>query len=952
MRAPRVLLTLACLATFPVRIPAQGLSAARAVTVAVRVDAAQAGPYELTPAAGVRAVSPRTGTAASGDLPLTFILAPSLVAGRQQIASLALAGGAVPVWCDVPERRGLRLAAPPRPLELAAGSRHDVTISVENLGNVVERAAVRVAAGSLAVRSVSDSVTVQAGGTVSIPLQVAVPAAVRAGTAEQVRVTLVTSSGTTASSTLRVTVAPPRRATLPLEIGVLAGPEGAAQTWISSDGWISDSVQLKLTLGDRRHGWPAVGAARAPGVSLSAPAWRFAAGELALPRPTDLVPWLSGTGGGAELGRMRGARVGGTWISDPRSGAAAGLLSASGQLQGVQLEGGVLSVQREDGRLLLPTVGLSWRGSGVGGLAAGALRTGVGWTPLGSARIQSTLAGLRLSGAAARVAVTGWQAPATLSSSVTARVDVPVGAASTLFISAAANRVDRDTASGTPAVTSGASLRAGLRLRTGAFALGQTVELRSADLAAAGAFEARTATTALAWGIGSGWTLRSDARWGQSMRRGHTSTSPRLGAALAWTGSPGFVTLSGAYGSPSTWTSGLRPATQAEIVAGLRTSSGSVDLSAAMMGQPDARLLLHGSVAASLRVAPATDALMAIRRLPGLTHASPWEVAVGLRSTIGIPIPQAMHRRIVFEDVNANGRRDAGERGVAGVPIAGEDWSGVSDAGGRFSPPSDAQVAPDLSQLGTGWRVGRADARQIALVRRGAIRATVFFLDLDPNALERVPRGSLVLVGAGGAPVPAELDSTGAARWTDLPAATYRVFHLPPGATLGSTAPESAVAVAVAPGAEVDARIPAGYAPRKVAARRLGESAPTALAPTAPGAATAPPRALALESPPPTAASPGCGASAGLPRVVRPGMTEAVVRCLLGPPARVSRRGAWSYWFYPRSPGGAGGVYDDIVFFRDVRLVTAILRESGRHYDGPPPHQQLVRELRGIGRRP
>jgi hypothetical protein len=79
-------------------------------------------------------------------------------------------------------------------------------------------------------------------------------------------------------------------------------------------------------------------------------------------------------------------------------------------------------------------------------------------------------------------------------------------------------------------------------------------------------------------------------------------------------------------------------------------------------------------------------------------------------------------------------------------------------------------------------------------------------------------------------------------------------------------------------------------------------------------------------------------------------MSEAEVRCILGPPARISGRGRWSYWFYPRVTTAAGGRYDDVVFFHEARVVTALLQPPDRRYDGPPPHESIVGELRAGGR--
>jgi hypothetical protein len=77
-------------------------------------------------------------------------------------------------------------------------------------------------------------------------------------------------------------------------------------------------------------------------------------------------------------------------------------------------------------------------------------------------------------------------------------------------------------------------------------------------------------------------------------------------------------------------------------------------------------------------------------------------------------------------------------------------------------------------------------------------------------------------------------------------------------------------------------------------------------------------------------------------RVVVPGMNEAEVVCVLGAAAVRRAAGDWTYLFYgcPRRCA-----YDDVVFLRSGRVVTAFLRSPGRHFEGPAPATALARSV-------
>jgi hypothetical protein len=67
---------------------------------------------------------------------------------------------------------------------------------------------------------------------------------------------------------------------------------------------------------------------------------------------------------------------------------------------------------------------------------------------------------------------------------------------------------------------------------------------------------------------------------------------------------------------------------------------------------------------------------------------------------------------------------------------------------------------------------------------------------------------------------------------------------------------------------------------------------------------------------------------------IAPGMTTEQVRDRFGAPATTRAQGDWSYWYYHNGcPVRCGS--DDVVFFKNGRVVTAVLRTPRRRYAGP-----------------
>jgi hypothetical protein len=85
------------------------------------------------------------------------------------------------------------------------------------------------------------------------------------------------------------------------------------------------------------------------------------------------------------------------------------------------------------------------------------------------------------------------------------------------------------------------------------------------------------------------------------------------------------------------------------------------------------------------------------------------------------------------------------------------------------------------------------------------------------------------------------------------------------------------------------------------------------------------------------------GDAAAQKRMIAPGMTPAQVRDIFGTPARTREAGEWSYWFYSNGcPVRCGS--DDVVFFQQGQVVTAVLRTGRRRLtSGAEPATALER---------
>jgi hypothetical protein len=85
------------------------------------------------------------------------------------------------------------------------------------------------------------------------------------------------------------------------------------------------------------------------------------------------------------------------------------------------------------------------------------------------------------------------------------------------------------------------------------------------------------------------------------------------------------------------------------------------------------------------------------------------------------------------------------------------------------------------------------------------------------------------------------------------------------------------------------------------------------------------------------AATPARGQAA-----ISPGMTAEQVRDRFGQPATTRVAGEWVYWYYHNGcPVRCGS--DDVVFFRNERVVAAVLRTARRSFTGPAADDALER---------
>ncbi len=126
----------------------------------------------------------------------------------------------------------------------------------------------------------------------------------------------------------------------------------------------------------------------------------------------------------------------------------------------------------------------------------------------------------------------------------------------------------------------------------------------------------------------------------------------------------------------------------------------------------------------------------------------------GLLSVAGIcPVraQQSAVRGIVFEDANRNGRRDAGERGVARVAVSNQGDVVLTDSAGRFTIPRGStgvifvSVPDGRVSIGPFWRAAGADDSVAFALHAEAQPRTFRFVHasdthIAPNNVDRFRR--------------------------------------------------------------------------------------------------------------------------------------------------------------------------------------------------------------------
>jgi len=83
-----------------------------------------------------------------------------------------------------------------------------------------------------------------------------------------------------------------------------------------------------------------------------------------------------------------------------------------------------------------------------------------------------------------------------------------------------------------------------------------------------------------------------------------------------------------------------------------------------------------------------------------------WTTVVGIDRAVALPRPHHRRTGMVYEDLNGNGVRDAGEHGFAGAVVRSGSAAVATSADGRFRVPGVAQPNVDSRSLPVGWMAG------------------------------------------------------------------------------------------------------------------------------------------------------------------------------------------------------------------------------------------------------
>lgn len=168
--------------------------------------------------------------------------------------------------------------------------------------------------------------------------------------------------------------------------------------------------------------------------------------------------------------------------------------------------------------------------------------------------------------------------------------------------------------------------------------------------------------------------------------------------------------------------------------------------------------------------------------------ASPWAVTTKIQRAVGLPaLRGAAPKGLVFADLNGDGNRQAGERGVPGVVVRADGNVVTTDAKGRFVTGRGriASIDIDPRSLPTGWIVApRADQPtaagafiELAVIPTSPVEITVRLGDTQgiDTANVHLNLAVVVLTDSLGRSWTGEPDRRGVLRLDALPPGLYEI---------------------------------------------------------------------------------------------------------------------------------------------------------------------------------
>ncbi len=703
----------------------------------------------------------------------------------------------VPIILRVPAVRVIRVIAPPMFQQLRQGDRLEVTYRVQNLGNAAERVKLKVDApsGWVVRSSLTTTVSVEPFTTQDVTFRLAIPAIAEGG--EYLVGTTATRAAAGDSTVLATAHArlqvEDREVTGPgLELrpfvaaAATRGAQGMA-TGFSIVGPIADSTHLMLTVmpvstqnGGSGLGLAGIGAVGVPvQASVSGRGWTSQFGSTSMSIGDLTGQYVVGVGGQTAYGRNgREARL---VVSRPFGGDDRGGQHLGGgywQQTGIGRLGLSASQLRETGAGMtlrdLTSVGADWRSNVWGSLVLDggvAMRSSFGESGIG-ARVQATHDSdnnyyrVRYAHAPG-----GGRAFA--------------NGTNTLEAEARRDFSDRFTLSGNLFATQDESPAIG-EMRNHSASLAQSFRVNDRTVLRAqlqnSSFNTKSSGTLVGGfgssqssiGVGVGyplgnWTMTSDARFGVLSREtelfsGNVSSQRVLQQEAEVSASRGvFGSSQLSLGTTLTRTGaglGIPQQSQSAFASlgGLRMPIGAqrnitffsrVGYSASELQ----RALVSTMVSATTQLPGGVDLIATVERNPFFRDAqgrAQWIGALRLSTSTTIFVPQRLQRvsGVVFEDLNGNATRDAGERGVPGVVLRQAGVRIVTEADGVYRIPAGVRGRLQVDPLGLpeGFvpspRATRdlSERRDIPLVQTGTL---VVRMSLAADADGRLPQVDL-----------------------------------------------------------------------------------------------------------------------------------------------------------------------------------------------------------------